>query len=289
MKKLLVFMLLTTTVTAQATLNADNDTLTISKPNKVRIITGDSIQKIKVYGREGDEKYRYENTIQLVDSNYISSVNINKDRWDLSFEVGKKGNFHNEISMHIGVGLCNPIGANFKASKSVGSSWEIMWTIAQWNHFTPSYKNWYSIGFGVDWRNYRTDGRYYFTKLDDGTITEERYPDGYDPRFSRFKVFSLNVPLLWGHKVNKNFEFSIGPVINFNTYASIKNRYFDADGKGHKDVFKHIHQKPITVDLMAIVKLLNFQIYGKFSPMETLNNTYAEDVNFQSVSFGIYL
>ena len=287
MKKIMILMLLAVSATANA--SEDNDTLTIRKPAKVHIIAGDSIQKIKVYGREGDDNYRYENTIQLVDSNYVSSVNINKERWDLSVGVGRKNGFRNVISMHIGAGLCNPIGANFQGSRSVGSSWEIFWTIAQWDRYTPSDKNWYSVGIGVDWRNYRTDGRYYFTRLSDGTITEDRYPDGYDPRFSRIKVFSLNVPLLWGHKFNNNFQFAIGPVINFNTYASIKNRYYDAEGEGHKDVFKHIHQKPVTVDLMAIVKLLNFQIYGKYSPMETLSSTYAADVNFQSVSFGIYL
>lgn len=285
----MTMLLVLTTVTVQA---ADNDTLTISKPQRVRIITGDSIQKIKVYGREGDENYRYANTIQLVDSNYISSVDINRDRWDLSIGVGNnqgKSDYHNEASMHVGLGLCNPIGANFNGTRSVGSSWEIFWTIAQLDHYTTSYRNWYSVGFGVDWRNYRMDGRNYFMKQSDGTLTEEHYPDGYDPRFSRIKVFSLNVPLLWGHQFNKHFSLALGPVINFNTYASIKNRYFDEKGEGHRDVYKHIHQKPLTIDVMAVMRVLSFKIYGKYSPMEMLRSTYGENINFQSVSFGIYM
>ena len=285
----MTMLLVLTTVTVQA---ADNDTLTISKPQRVRIITGDSIQKIKVYGREGDENYRYANTIQLVDSNYISSVDINRDRWDLSIGVGNnqgKSDYHNEVSMHVGLGLCNPIGANFNGTRSVGSSWEIFWTIAQLDHYTTSYRNWYSVGFGVDWRNYRMDGRNYFMKQSDGTLTEEHYPDGYDPRFSRIKVFSLNVPLLWGHQFSKNFSLALGPVINFNTYASIKNRYFDEKGEGHRDVYKHIHQKPLTIDVMAVMRVLSFKIYGKYSPMEMLRSTYGENINFQSVSFGIYM
>ena len=72
MKKLFFMMLLAISATANAANNADNDTLTILKPQKVRIITGDSIQKIKVYGRENDSQYRYENTIQLVDTNYVT-------------------------------------------------------------------------------------------------------------------------------------------------------------------------------------------------------------------------
>ena len=58
MKKLFIMMLLAVSATASATEVADNDTLTILKPQKVRIITGDSIQKIKVYGRENDSQYR---------------------------------------------------------------------------------------------------------------------------------------------------------------------------------------------------------------------------------------
>jgi hypothetical protein len=286
-----LFMILLLAVSTVSTHAADQDTLTIQKPQRVRIITGDSIQKITVYGREGDEKYSYENTIQLVDSNYVSSVNINKDRWDLSISVGSNNDkgFHNEISSHIGVGLCNPISACFNGSSSVGSSFEIFWTIAQWDHFSPKYKNWYSFGFGVDWRNYRMNGRSHFMKQTDGTLTEERYPDGYDPCFSRIKVFSLNVPLLFGHEFSKGLSLTVGPVLNFNTYASIKNRYFDDKGERHTDVYKAIHQKPVTIDFMAIVELLNLRFYGKYSPMNTLSSTYGKNINFQSVSFGIYL
>ena len=63
MKKLFILFLLAVSATVNATTVADNDTLTILKPQKVRIITGDSIQKVKVYGRENDDKYTYESKI----------------------------------------------------------------------------------------------------------------------------------------------------------------------------------------------------------------------------------
>ncbi len=132
------------------------------------------------------------------------------------------------------------------------------------------------------------DGRSKFVKLDDGTITEEALPAGYDNDFSRIKVFSLTIPVMWKYRT-KQVTFGLGPVFNINTYASIKNRYWDADGEKHKQIFKKIHQRPITVDIMAEVSFHNwFSIYGKFSPMTILNSTYAKDVNFQPVSFGIY-
>ena len=293
MKKLFILLLLAISATANAVEVLENDTLTILKPRKVRIITGDSIQKIKVYGREGEDKYTYESKILLVDSNYVSEESINKDTWTFDFIKSKSHGTgyplkQRNLSSRLGFGLCYGANADYKGPQSVGSSWEIMWTIAEIEKYGYGKHNGFSIGFGVNWRNFRIDGRSKFVKLDDGTITEEGLPAGYDNDFSRIKVFSLTIPVMWKYRT-KQVTFGLGPVFNINTYASIKNRYWDADGEKHKQMFKKIHQRPITVDIMAEVSFHNwFSIYGKFSPMTILNSTYANDVNFQPVSFGIY-
>ena len=293
MKKLFILLLLAISATANAVEVLENDTLTILKPKKVRIITGDSIQKIKVYGREGEDKYTYESKILLVDSNYVSEESINKDTWTFDFIKSKSHGTgyplkQRNLSSRLGFGLCYGANADYKGPQSVGSSWEIMWTIAEIEKYGYGKHNGFSIGFGVNWRNFRIDGRSKFVKLDDGTITEEGLPAGYDNDFSRIKVFSLTIPVMWKYRT-KQVTFGLGPVFNINTYASIKNRFWDADGEKHKQMFKKIHQRPITVDIMAEVSFHNwFSIYGKFSPMTILNSTYANDVNFQPVSFGIY-
>ena len=293
MKKLFILLLLAISATANAVEVSENDTLTILKPRKVRIITGDSIQKIKVYGREGEDKYTYESKILLVDSNYVSEESINKDTWTFDFIKSKSHGTgyplkQRNLSSRLGFGLCYGANADYKGPQSVGSSWEIMWTIAEIEKYGYGKHNGFSIGFGVNWRNFRIDGRSKFVKLDDGTITEEALPAGYDNDFSRIKVFSLTIPVMWKYRT-KQVTFGLGPVFNINTYASIKNRFWDADGEKHKQIFKKIHQRPITVDIMAEVSFHNwFSIYGKFSPMTILNSTYANDVNFQPVSFGIY-
>ena len=293
MKKLFILLLLAISATANAVEVSENDTLTILKPRKVRIITGDSIQKIKVYGREGEDKYTYESKILLVDSNYVSEESINKDTWTFDFIKSKSHGTgyplkQRNLSSRLGFGLCYGANADYKGPQSVGSSWEIMWTIAEIEKYGYGKHNGFSIGFGVNWRNFRIDGRSKFVKLDDGTITEEGLPAGYDNDFSRIKVFSLTIPVMWKYRT-KQVTFGLGPVFNINTYASIKNRYWDVDGEKHKQIFKKIHQRPITLDIMAEVSFHNwFSIYGKFSPMTILNSTYANDVNFQPVSFGIY-
>lgn len=293
MKKLFILFLLAVSATVNATTVADNDTLTILKPQKVRIITGDSIQKVKVYGRENDDKYTYESKILLVDSNYVSETNINKDTWNFDFvKKHTRGTGYplesRNVSSRFALGLCYGAGADYKGPQSVGSSWEIMWTISEVEKFGYGQHHGYSIGFGIDWRNFRIDGRSKFVKLDDGTITEEALPAGFNNDFSRIKVFSLIIPVMWKYRTKKT-TFGLGSVINFNTYASIKNKYRDADGNKHKDVYKQIHQRPITVDIMGEVSIHNWvSIYAKYSPMSILNSTYGDGINFHPVSFGVY-
>ena len=80
MKRILFLTLMAAATTAFA---AENDTLVIEKPQRVTIITGDSLQSIRVKGKEGDNSFDYQNTIQLIDSNYVSTENYNKSLWDL--------------------------------------------------------------------------------------------------------------------------------------------------------------------------------------------------------------
>ena len=293
MKNLLIMLLLAASATAGAA--TDNDTLTILRPQKVHIITGDSIQKVKVYGREGDDKYTYESSIQLVDSNYVSETTINKD-WGFSVGIGKNKPNRNypyetwSISSRFGIGLCSAVSADAPVSVTTGSSWELFWTITEWSHYQFGKHDGYAAGIGIGWRNYRMTGFSHFAKADDGVVSTEKYPTGYEPEFSRIKVFSLQVPIMWQHRFNTKWSFALGPVVNFNLYGSIKNRYRDASGERQKDMFNRIHQKPVTVDLMLNLNILNeFSVYCKYSPMTLLQSSYADNCNFQTLSFGVYL
>ena len=68
--KMTILLALATCATAFAsngsTPEADNDTLIVNNPSKVTVITGDSLQTIRIEGRNDDPNFRYENTLQLV-------------------------------------------------------------------------------------------------------------------------------------------------------------------------------------------------------------------------------
>ena len=106
---ILFFVAMLSVATAKAASFMPPDTLVVNKPNRVTVITTDSMQTIHIEGRDGNPQYNYRNTLQLVDSNYVSTSGIDND---FSFSIGP---LHNkkcketypkrQISMHFYAGF----------------------------------------------------------------------------------------------------------------------------------------------------------------------------------------
>jgi hypothetical protein len=111
MKKLIFFVMLAAGMTVSA--KNPNDTITVRKPKVVTIITGDSLQKVDIRGRESDSTYHYDNTIQLTDSNYVSTMRINSS--DFGFSIGGISRDHHthhvEITSDLAIGWNSALGA----------------------------------------------------------------------------------------------------------------------------------------------------------------------------------
>ena len=275
---------------------AQNDTLVINNPHKVTVISGDSLQRVIVNGKQGDDDFVYQNTIRLVDANYESNTSISRDHWDLipSVKLGKKNDnphhfdsrHYDVLTAHIGVGFTCPTEVDERISFSTFKSWEIFATVLQWDHFFDRRsRNCLSLGFGIDWKNYRMTDDQLFTKNTDGNVTVERYPLEFEPKSSRIKVFALTGTLRFEHDFGSGFAIGIGPVVNFNTYASIKTRYKFLGDKATR-MEKNIRQRPITIDWMVNMRIADLPVYVKYSNDDVLKDG---GVKFRSLSFGLYL
>jgi len=275
---------------------AQNDTLVINNPRKVTVISGDSLQRVIVNGKQGDDDFVYQNTIRLVDANYESRTSISREHWDLipSVRLGRHSDdpqnsniFYNDIlSAHLGLGFTCPTEVDERVSFSTFKSWEIFATIFQWDHiFDRRRENKLSLGFGIDWKNYRMTDDLRFTKDLDGNVILDGYPLEFEPKSSRIKVFSLTGTLRFEHDFGRGFAIGFGPVVNFNTYASIKTKYKFLGDKC-KRVEKHIRQRPITIDWMLNMRIADLPLYLKYSNDDVLKDG---GVKFRSLSFGLYL
>ena len=295
MKRIILGLSLLISQLSPVSITAQNDTLVINHPKKVTIVSSDSLQRVVVIGRQGDDDFTYQNTIRLVDGNYESNTRISRDHWELipSVKVGRSrsdtascSRYSNVVTSHLGVGFTCPTNVDERVDFSTFKSWEFFITVLQWDHYLDRReRNMLSLGLGLDWKNYRMTDDMLFTKAPDGNVTVEKYPLEFDPKFSRIKVFSLTATLRYEHDFGSGFSVGLGPVFNFNTYASIKTRY-KLLGDKIKHVEKHIRQRPVTIDWMLNMSIADFPFYVKYSNDDVLKDG---GVKFRSLSFGLYL
>lgn len=281
-----LFLLIALTATLSAGAKEAGDTLVVNNAKKVMVINSDSLQRVVITGTDDNPNYKYESTLQLVDSNYVSTSRI--DGRDFGFSIGgrSRGRHTSEVMAHVGLGFNMALGAPAEMDVRPFSSWEIWANILEYNHrYWRSSKDQIAVGIGIDWRSYRIKDDMRFAKSDHGITTLEPLPGGASPDFSRIKVFSVIMPVLYKYNGRYFTHFAIGPVINFNTYSSIKTRY-KIDGHKVKDVSKDVHVNPITFDILAVVNIGGLDIYGKYSPCNLLDS--GRGPKFQTLSFGFY-
>jgi hypothetical protein len=268
------------------------DTLKIKSPREVNVITTDSIITVNVEGAEDNPDYSY--SIRLAQSatdtmlinestNLIFSFPFTKKQMD---KLKKVNELTDEwLFGDFCFGLGNAVNTGSDLRLQMRSSFEIMLreAIGYRYHFNKHIST--SVGAGFGWRNYRLTGLNRFDCVD-GYTTLAPYPEGADIKFSRVKIFSWMFPIDLRWAINKNVAVKAGPVINVNTYGSIRTDY-KVDGVRCAQTIKNIHQTPVTVDALFQLTWDFFGVYVKYSPMRVLDKTYGPA--FSGLSGGIVL
>ena len=153
--------------------------------------------------------------------------------------------------------------------------------------YRPFNKTHLYLGFGVDWRNYKMRGENRFVK-ENNKLAIAPYPNGAEINYSRIRVFSLTLDLMLRQDFNRKISIEAGPIVNFNTSASIKTRYTIGTGKekeGFRERNNNIHQRPVTVDFKAQLNISPIGFYFKYSPANVLDTNYGPE--FKSMSAGL--
>ena len=169
-RKLFLLTALTACITVQA--HELGDTLVIRDAHKVTIVTNDSLQKIKVMGMEDNEDYVYENSIQLVDSNYVGEQRTTYHDLDaLGFPVSKRDTTRHRRgvvvygTMHWWLGFNAGISPDFSFStfRSLEAAWNILqFEIEPYHNYRRTMRR-YEFGLALQARNYRFfDTRIFF-------------------------------------------------------------------------------------------------------------------------------
>lgn len=145
-----------------------------------------------------------------------------------------------------------------------------------------------TLGIGFDWRNYKAtaDGKW-LSPDGNGGVTWGNGPEDANVKVSQLKVFSLQLPFLYKWNPPKsNVCFKVGPILNFNTYSSIKGIYMDGAGNKCEYFTKDFKRNPVTVDFFGGISYHSIVgVYFRYSPMKVLKAT--SPINFQPITVGI--
>lgn len=290
MKKIMLLTIaIAMVVTANAKVN-DNDTVVVENPNRVTVVTTDSLQSVRIEGKKGDPGFTYQSKIELTDSNYTSTSAINSH--DFSYSIGplkkcSNSDERDDVTGNFFVGFNGAPGMPQAADVKLFRSWEIGFTFSYnfWKPYTKKAPFYFSAGVGLFWRSWRIKDGNMFMKNDNGNNVITTFPEGTSPKFSRIKVLSVSFPLL-AHYWTKAATFAFGPVVNLNVKSSIKNKW-ETDGVEQKQYFNDIHVNPVTVDFICMIKFSNIGVYGKYSPCSMLDGKYG--LKYKTFSFGLYL
>ena len=264
-------------------------TIVVNNAKKVTIEKKRNSMAVKVEGTEENPDYFYSQRME-VDSTAAVIIEEKNADWDFNIPFINKNSKTKKYRGNLcvggfGFGVVNAIETSEGMDMDMGASYEFSLDHLLRFNYNVLPATSVSMGFGMTWRNYRMTGRTRFIK-DGDKLVLGAYPEGSDIKFSRLKVFSLTVPFMINQSLGRKVVFSVGPVVNFNTHASLKTRY-TLNGEKVKEKNNNIHQNRMTVDLMAKLRFNSLGVYAKYSPSDMLNTDFGP--KFRSFSTGITL
>jgi hypothetical protein len=277
MRNLLMMVALTACTAASAT--EMNDTIVFSNPRRVTVMTNDSVQRVKVSGKDGDERFRYESTVAIdktkTTTKIVKKVAGEDDKWLFDLGVG------------VAIPTNTPDGHGFATFRS----WEFLLGF-RYGYTPKGALQTYSTGLWLNWRSYGVPEKNMMSKNADDIVVFGEYPANYSNTSSHISIFSLSVPFLFTQRFGKHSKasFSLGPVVNVNLLGRINNEWKDGDDF-YEVGTKNIGYHPVTVDFMGILKYGGWGLYCKYSPMSVLkkkSENGLENPQFHSLTVGLF-
>ena len=266
---------------------SQDTTIVVNNAKKITIEKSHNSMAVKVEGTADNPVFFYSQTMEVDSSAAVIATEKNAD-WDFTIPFVGKNNksrryYMTESLTSIGIGMVNVVNAPDDLNVDMGASYELSVDNLLKFRYNLLPVTSVSLGAGVSWRNYRMTGHTRFVK-EGNNITLDSYPEGADIKFSRLKIFSITVPFMINQAIGRKAALSVGPVVNINTYGSLKTRYVLNDEK-IKEQSKNIRQNSATIDFMAKLRLGEIGVYAKYSPSHVLNTAFGPE--FNSFSAGV--
>ncbi len=271
-----------------ATAQKADSTVTITNADRIVITESPNGLCTTVTTSSGTQTYRQDYRYDATVMSHFSTSGLSLGRRNAD---KRKAVSWEMISGGLSLGFCSAPGASSSAGVEMAKSFEISWLEILGVRATNRHGNSFSLGIGIDWRNYRTTLGNRFNVVD-GQVGVTPYPEGVEPRMSRIKVFSVQFPLLYRQQLpfgftKERFALKFGPIFNLNTHASVLASWRDGQTSSKYDI-NGINIRPFTIDLFASLHLWEWGgIYARYSPYKALTGN--NSLNFDQFSTGLIL
>lgn len=214
-------------------------------------------------------------------ANAATSMSDDERKTDVVLSENEDG----KLTMHLGIGFNAALDAPDAYKFGIFRSWDVQWTIMQYDYKPKGCSQTYSVGVGLNWSNFTLkDNDTSFTKVGDVT-TLGAFPAGTDDHYSSVHRLAIDIPLLFTQDFGKHVSLTLGPVVKFNTGGWLHNSYEMGDDDVNVTT-KKIGLRPVTVDIMGVLDIYGVGLYCKYSPMSVYKKDRGPE--FKSLTFGLY-
>lgn len=267
--------------------------LNVTGAGSVIITESPSGMKVTVKGNENDPDY-----VSVFEESYSDDRIISSRQWYNSLNVltrhrDNQAGHWDLISGGVSIGWTSALGAPDDMNLQMSKSWEITWLDMVGLRYNVSRLSGFSVGFGMNWRNFKiADGsaRFYSNA---GNIAYGPFQPDVTPVNSRLKLTTIGFNFKWEQLLPFKYPwggrpgFTAGVILNYTTHASLKTRWINDKGNSVEQYDGHsLNYRRFTVDLYGQLNLSSLLgLYVRYCPMTMLRG--GDSPEFRSLSTGI--
>lgn len=292
MRREIITLLVASLFAANA--NAQTDTLVVSQPEEVKLITTGDTLNISIEGSKENPLYYFNKTV-VVDSVKeeitTTSNNIGSGMgWDFSLLESR----HSTTEVILSLRAQMYVGWNFMLNNP--SDMKLNWfksyeggiDIFHLAFYPRTNKWWLSADWGIVLSQYRFKDNM-MTTASDGTIVMAPYPDESRSQSSAFRTLSGAITFMGHYRLAKEHSIGLGLVWNSKLIdnCSYKTKYTLSDGTSVTDM----NELPIRSNIFSIKAEYMFidraGLYLRYTPMSIFKKDKAPKFSELNVGFQV--
>ena len=260
----------------------DDSVKVIKNPNQVVITKNDGMFRLNVDGNETDKDYRYEYLVKDHDGTLYAQesegscvkfrhpfskcdTNYKKPHWLL---------FLSDI--YFGWGGHSVAAPDRDIVKKSMSEIGILNFVALGYIFNEGRSR-FSLGVGFNWHRYGLNKPYFWERSSEGVLGYSKFANPFEKHHSTLIVRSLQFPLMYNQELGKNWNVSVGAVMNWNSFADYHNSY-QVDNSNYSETTRGLYQRKISFDGIAMLSWGGLGVYFRYAPQSVMKTGFGPEI-----------